>query len=89
MDDAAATFIPLIQQALDAYRANGVPGGSAVKTGLVNADLLNVRSGPGLDFPPVAQLQRDSQVVILETNNEWDRIGDNRWVYSDYIALDS
>ena len=86
--DAEANFLPLIQQAYDAYKQQEIPI-SGLTFGIVNTDLLNVRSGPGTEFPPVSQLKRNSRVAILETQNDWDRIGDNMWVYSDYVALES
>ncbi|WP_426667079.1 SH3 domain-containing protein [Mucilaginibacter sp. McL0603] len=89
VDNATANFLPLVQQAYDNYQNNTIPENPTPKTGVVNADVLNVRSGPGADFAPVDQLKRNATVTILESNDEWGRIGDDRWVFSDYIAINS
>ncbi|MFC0514623.1 N-acetylmuramoyl-L-alanine amidase [Mucilaginibacter angelicae] len=89
VDDATKNFLPPVQLAYDQYKQNMVAGTQPFKSGTVNADLLNIRSGPGKDFPAVGQLKREAQVIILETNDDWDRIGDNQWVFADYIALNT
>jgi hypothetical protein len=89
VENATANFLPLVQQAYDNYQNNTIGENPTSKTGVVNADVLNVRSGPGTDFAPVDQLKRNTTVTILESNDEWDRIGDDRWVFSDYIAINS
>jgi len=84
---AKANFLPAIQQAVDLY--NGKPATPVItgKPGTVNADLLNVRKGPGANFDVVEQLKRHATITVLETKDDWDRIGDNRWVKADYVAL--
>jgi len=46
---------------------------------------LNVRSGAGTNFESVEVLSNGSQVDIYETDGNWARIGDNRWVHSNYV----
>lgn len=57
------------------------------KNGIVNVDVLNVRSGAGIQFEVVAKLKRGDKVSIEEEIGDWDKIGNNQWVFSDYIAL--
>lgn len=59
--------------------------GAPVRHGVVTAELLNVRAGPGQTFLPVDQLPHGTSVDVLETNNGWGRIGDNRWVSLHYV----
>lgn len=44
---------------------------------------LRVRSAPGGNI--IGLLQTGTQVNVSETNSNWSRIGDNRWVCSDYL----
>jgi hypothetical protein len=86
--EAAVNFIPGIQQAYDRYALQtSVNQPVVVQRGIVHANVLNVRRGPGIEFDVVRKLNRDEVVSILETNDEWDRIGENQWVKADYIAL--
>jgi uncharacterized protein YgiM (DUF1202 family) len=64
----------------------GVSNPSIVKEGIVNASSLNIRNGPGINFMVVGQLIRGAKVEIFESINNWDRIGKEQWVFSDYIA---
>jgi N-acetylmuramoyl-L-alanine amidase/Bacterial SH3 domain len=59
----------------------------AFKTGIVHTPLLNVRTGPGISFPVIEKIKENETVSILESNGNWDRIGQSRWVNADYIAV--
>jgi hypothetical protein len=86
---ATTHFLPEIQAAYIRYGTVPKPQPVIIPTGEVNAEILNVRKGPGADFEVVDKLARHTKVNVLETNGDWDRIGDNRWVKADYIALTS
>lgn len=47
---------------------------------------LNVRSGPGTNYNKVGTLQNGELVTVYETSGNWSRIGENRWVCSDYLS---
>ena len=47
---------------------------------------LNVRSGAGSNYSKVGSLKNGELVTIYETKSNWSRIGDNRWVCSDYLS---
>ncbi len=47
---------------------------------------LNVRSGAGTDYNKVGTLKNGDIATVYETNGNWSRIGDNRWVCSDYLS---
>ena len=47
---------------------------------------LNVRSGAGTDYNKVGTLKNGDIVTVYESNGNWSRIGDNRWVCSDYLS---
>lgn len=47
---------------------------------------LNVRSGASTNYNKVGSLQNGELVTVYETSGNWSRIGDNRWVCSDYLS---
>ncbi|MEF2144691.1 MAG: SH3 domain-containing protein [Desulfovibrionaceae bacterium] len=51
----------------------------------VAAELLNVRSGPGVSFPVVGQLPNGQEVRVYETEGKWQRIGEGRWVSGNWL----
>lgn len=56
-----------------------------VERATVNADTLNVRSGPGANFDRLTALFRNQEVYIHETRDGWCRIGlESRWVSEGY-----
>lgn len=64
--------------------------GSYTKTvtrATVNASTLNVRSGPGTNFPKVSALAQNQEVFIVEETNGWSKISsDNKWVKKDFLT---
>lgn len=60
---------------------------SLVEKGRVIADTLNIRSGPGADYPVIGKLAKGTEVVVYETENDWRRIDPNeKWVSGKYIG---
>lgn len=47
---------------------------------------LNVRDGASISNKIVGTLQNGELVTAYETKGNWSRIGDNRWVCSDYLS---
>lgn len=71
------------------------PPKEPIATGVVTARTLNVRRGPGIEYEVVDQLHEGDSVVVWEKRPDregvnWYRIHDTeqRWVHSDYVALD-
>ncbi|HKX87299.1 MAG TPA: SH3 domain-containing protein [Flavobacterium sp.] len=59
---------------------------SVVKRVLVNADVLNVRTGPSTDFPKSSSLYKGQEVFITDELNGWCRISmESRWVKMNYL----
>ncbi|MDD2715458.1 MAG: SH3 domain-containing protein [Candidatus Wallbacteria bacterium] len=56
---------------------------------LVTGDNVNLRSGPGLNYPVVGKLQRGESVLLLKQSNNFARVlienGKSGWVSTDYI----
>ncbi|WP_029274666.1 SH3 domain-containing protein [Pedobacter borealis] len=53
----------------------------------VNATTLNVRSGPGTNFPKVSALTKNQEVFIVEESNGWCKISnDNKWVKKEFLS---
>ena len=64
---------------------------SAVKTGKVTANLLNVRSGAGTSYSVISTLSKGTTVTILGTSGTWYQIklanGKTGYVSKEYISL--
>lgn len=61
------------------------PGETIDKT--VKAWLLNVRSGPGLNYPVVGQLSKGTSVSVYDVSGCWGKISQtgHAWVHMDWI----
>lgn len=46
---------------------------------------LNVRSGPGVNYPVVGKLTNGSEVIVKEINGEWSKT-EKGWVNSSYLT---
>lgn len=58
--------------------------------GYVLEDVVNVRRGPGLDYPVITQLYKWDEVVLGELVNDWYEIfidGEKLYISADYAAL--
>ncbi|MCK2238275.1 MULTISPECIES: SH3 domain-containing protein [unclassified Crossiella] len=56
----------------------------------VQADLLNVRSGPGTAHKVVARLRKDAQTGGHgETKDGFRKLADDRWVAAEFLKPDS
>lgn len=58
-----------------------------IKKGIVNATVLNVRNKPSLAGVVISKLAKGQAVEILETNDDWYRIGINKWVNKLYVTV--
>lgn len=47
---------------------------------------LNIRNGSGIGNKIVGKLSNNEMVTVYETNDNWSRIGENKWVSSDYLT---
>ena len=62
---------------------------SPVKRATVNADVLNVRSGPGTQFNQVAKVAKGEEVFLYAENGDWVKISlDERWVSGKFVTLE-
>ncbi len=56
-----------------------------------SAGEVNIRSGPGTEYPSIGRLRANEEVTIYETRNNasatWGRISDEGWVCLDYITF--
>lgn len=71
----------------DIQKAMNEAGDLPSAKGMVTAPILNVRSGPGITFPVIGLLREKDMVYVLEQSGSWLKIGDERWVSANYIAL--
>lgn len=65
--------------------------GDIQRTGIVNATLLNVRSGPGTGYTSIGRLPNGTVVTIIEIGNQWLKIifeDSTGYVSAAYILLD-
>ncbi|MCP9768950.1 amidase [Lacihabitans sp. LS3-19] len=57
-----------------------------VRRSTVNANTLNVRSGPSTNFPKVGSYQKNEEVFIMEESNGWCKVSlENKWVKDDFL----
>ncbi len=67
------------------------PPPPAQRRGIVTADVLNVRSQPGVGHPVVDQLRQGAEVTIYQEQSVsgaiWYRIGVGRWVHSGWVRI--
>ena len=55
---------------------------------IVNANTLNVRSGPGTNYPKVASLHKNQEVFVIDEKNSWFKISsDNKWVKKEFLTI--
>lgn len=80
-------LLPLIVAELNSLTNTASQPSPAVTLGIVQARILNVRTGPSAMFPIVGKLKENDRVSIIESNGEWDRIGPSKWVNSNFISL--
>lgn len=60
-----------------------------VQRATVNASVLNVRSGPGVQFSILGTVKKDEEVFLYEDNGNWGRISlDERWVSKSYLTIE-
>ena len=64
------------------------PAQENVKTGVVVANRLNMRSGPSAYHPVVGNLVSGNKVDVYIHEGDWYHIGDNRWVNKAFISLE-
>ena len=57
--------------------------------GKVSSPGLNVRGGIGTGYPVKEVLKKGDWVQVFEDNQNWYRIGDQRWVSGNYIDITS
>ncbi|GGG66702.1 SH3 domain-containing protein [Epilithonimonas arachidiradicis] len=61
---------------------------TSVQRALVNADVLNVRSGAGTTFPKTGTLTKGTEVFIYKQDKGWSQISiDERWVKDTFLTL--
>lgn len=51
----------------------------------VKAWVLNVRSGPGTEFPVVRQEEKGNAISVYDLAGCWCRIGDDEWVHGEWL----
>lgn len=71
----------------EVHENNAKPVVTQSYTRYVNVNTsLNVRAEPNTKSTIVARLYNNDVVTVYENINNWSRIGDSRWVCSDYLS---
>ncbi|HAU32052.1 MAG: N-acetylmuramoyl-L-alanine amidase [Desulfotomaculum sp. 46_296] len=102
---AGNTMVPLrfIGEAFGAYvqwnpgsrtvAVNSLLPGKSQRELVVQADQLNVRSGPGTDHEALTQVSRGMRFPILDTSSDWYKVklpsGKTGWVVAWYVKEDN
>lgn len=59
-----------------------------VRRATVNADTLNVRSGPGINFPKLGAYTKGYEVFICKEKDAWCQVSmDEKWVSKSYLTF--
>jgi hypothetical protein len=66
---------------------SSVIGPAHLRAVRVTASFLNIRSGPGSQYPTVGSLKKDAVVNILREYYGWGEIGDKRWIALAYTQI--
>ena len=71
------------------------PARPSSSSGMITADLLNVRTGPGTSYSRIGCVSQGTRLTIISVNGSWYKVtcqieGDIRtgYVHSDYVQLD-
>lgn len=57
-----------------------------VRRAVVNADVLNVRSGAGTAYPKLASLKKGTEIFVYSQKDGWSQIGiESRWVKDSFL----
>ncbi len=61
------------------------------KTGKVNANGVNYRTGPSTSYKKVGEKDKGDKVTIVKVNekNTWGKMSDGNWIYLKYVTYDS
>jgi hypothetical protein len=83
----SARNISGIWQAIAGYTWPVEPPRTGISHGRVNAEILNVRSGPGTSYTIVGSLKLRTRVTIFDVQGDWTRISPDKeyWVSSVYL----
>lgn len=69
------------------YLSETAPSASQTKIKYVKvSSKLNIRRGACTQYGVVGSLSNGAQVTVYEEKNGWSRIGDSKWVYSQYLV---
>lgn len=68
------------------HQVEAIPAAIPVQTYEVIATALNIRSGPGVDFPVVGTLYAGQVVEGSEDAAGWIALAENEWVSATYLA---
>ena len=67
-----------------------LPGAAFAASGTITGDMVNLRTGPGLEYSRIQYLYRGTPVTVKGESNGWVSVsynGKDGYVYSDYVAL--
>jgi uncharacterized protein YgiM (DUF1202 family) len=53
---------------------------------VITAKALNIRSGPGVEFRDIGDLERGDETDVIEVSGNWLRICGDGWISATYVA---
>lgn len=66
----------------------GIVNRAEASQGVINYDVVNIRSGPGTNYQIAGTILKDSKVTILKTQGDWRQVNFgniNGWIAGQYI----
>ena len=68
----------------------GIAYGEEVKTGIINADSVNMRETPATTAKILMQLPKEAKIIVVEKKEDWYKISyndSNGYVFDKYVTL--
>jgi hypothetical protein len=71
---------------IDTNNDEEVPETKTEQYEVINVDsFLNIRSGAGLNYSSIGKLYKGNKIDVFEIQNGWAKIGEGKYVFTDYI----
>ena len=72
------------------YHGSGTYSSALAATGIISGSVVNVRSGPGTEYAVNGNLLKDTEVQILQSQDEWYKISKGSltgWVSKSFLEV--
>lgn len=74
---------------VSAEKGDGTASEETVVMANITGNSVNIRKGPGTQYPAIGQVNKGQQVRIWKEEDGWSMIDNGKWVFSGYVRKDS